>query len=136
MRADTGKAMMEALKNNTQEEAIAVMQKYSSPVIPTDRGIHYYKTLSKNYLMGTPMKNDKLAILLGLHTHVAHMNSSNIDIGDEMITEIREKIGGLAEGDIRGIQKYLVETGNMIVNPLYDNEFSGQIYDLLDEHEI
>ncbi len=136
MRSDTGKAMMKAIKNGTQEEAIAVMQKYSSPVVPTDRGIHYYKTLSKNYIMGTPMKNDKLAILLGLHTHVAHMNSSNIDIGDEVITEIREKIGGLSEVDIRTVQKHLVETGNMIINPLYDNDFSGSIYDLLDEHEI
>lgn len=136
MRDDTREAMDKALRANTQERAIGVMQKYSSPVVPTDRGIHYYKTLSKNYMMGTPMNNDKLAILLGLHMHVAKMSDSNTDIGEVMIEEIKEKVGGLSEHDIRGVQAYLVDTGNMIINPLYDKDFSGYIYDMLDEHGI
>ena len=136
LRDDTKKAMYKALKENTQAEALAVLQKYSSPFVPTDRGMHYYNTLVKNYMQNIPMHDEKLLLLLGLHTHGARMSKSNLDIGEEMINEIKEKIGDIEEADIRHIQHYLMEGGNLIVNPLFDKDFSNTLYDKMEDHGL
>ena len=132
MKSDIKKACDEALvldSLDSQEASMAVLQRYSSPVIMTDKGNHYYNVLCKNYMAGIPMKDDKLIMLIGLHSYGARMNKTNVAMGDLMLKEVEEILGGnLREDQIRVIQQVFIRNGYVIKNPEFDAEFSNEIY--------
>ena len=129
MNPDIRKACDGALLHDSQEEAMDILQRYSSPIIMTDKGNHYYTTLCKNYMAGIPMKDNKLIILMGLHQHGARMNKTNVEMGEMMFEEVKEALGGdLTENQVRVVQQMFIMNGHAVKNPEFDAEFSNDIY--------
>ena len=91
--------------------------------ILTDRGNHYFKTLRKQYMMGLPIKDEKLMVLSVLLIHSEKFTLKDFKEGEVLVSEIHNNVG---EFDSFHIVEELAKYGYMKTNPNYDRE-KGQL---------
>lgn len=86
-------AILELKENPSEEKALRLMRKYGSAYRLTDRGSKYYSDLIAKYVSGVKINDDKLLILLGLNVYGSELNDYAIGTDNEIIAEIKEKLG-------------------------------------------
>lgn len=111
----------------TYETLAKVIKIHVSPYRLTDRGIKYCKDLTSKYLQGLKINDDKIAVLLGLHTYGTNMDQLGQDTNGEMMDEIKERWDIGSNAFIDTILEYLLRGGFLETNPHQDLKFSKEL---------
>ncbi len=112
------------------------LTKYGAPYMLTDKGAHYYKTLANQYLQGLTINNDSLIKLFGLGIYSCNVASeTDVDTEHQINNEIKEKLDlDMMKGTYnQQVKAWLLQNGYLKDNPDYDEEFSNNILEQLEE---
>ncbi len=100
-----------------------------SPYMATEKGLHQYKTMIKQYMQGLKIREDKLAILFGLGIYSTKLTDIDIDMEYQIMNEIKKKL----DVDMmdfyanQQVKHYLYQNGLIIDNPEYDEAYSNKV---------